>query len=242
MNLLLLSSSRANDGPWLTWAFPEIRASLGPARSIAFIPWAGVTLDWSDYARMFAEAMAPLNVIVRSVHESDDPCGVIRECDALAVGGGNTFRLVERMHATRVMDTIRERVRGGAPYLGWSAGSNVACPTIRTTNDMPVIEPESFGALGLIPFQLNAHYSDFAPPGFHGETRAQRLAEFTALNPAVPVLAMREGAMLVVRDDAMHLAGEADAVLFRAGAEPQPIGRGAVSIARSEATRDHASR
>ena len=231
MNLLLLSSSRATDGSWLTWAFAELRATLGAAKSIAFVPWAGVTLDWADYTRMFAEAVAPLGLTVRGVHETDDPCGVIRECDAVAVGGGNTFRLVERMHATRVMDTIRERVRDGAPYIGWSAGSNVACPTIRTTNDMPVIEPASFDALGLIPFQLNAHYNDFAPPGFHGETRAQRLAEFTALNPSVPVLGMREGAMLVVRDGAMRLAGEADAVLFRAGAEPRPIARGPVEIA-----------
>lgn len=231
MNLLLLSSSRANEGTWLTWAFDELHAALGDAKSIAFIPWAGVTLDWADYTRMFAEAVAPLGRTVRGVHETDDPCGVIRECDAIAIGGGNTFRLVERMHATRVMDTIRERVRGGAPYVGWSAGSNVACPTIRTTNDMPVIEPESFDALGLIPFQLNAHYNDFAPAGFHGETRAQRLAEFTALNPSVPVLGMREGAILAVRGGAMRLAGQADAVLFRAGAEPQPIARGPLEIA-----------
>ncbi len=230
MNLLLLSSSRANDGSWLTWAFPEIRDTLGAAKTIAFVPWAGVTLDWSAYARMFTEAVAPLQLTVRSVHEGDDPCGIIRECDAIAVGGGNTFRLVERMHATRVMDTIRERVRDGAPYLGWSAGSNVACPTIRTTNDMPVVEPASFEALGLIPFQLNAHYNDFAPAGFHGETRAQRLAEFTALNPSVPVLAMHEGAMLVVRGTAMHLAGQADAVLFRAGDDPQVVTRGPVAI------------
>lgn len=233
MRLLLLSSSRVANGPWLSWALDEIAATVGGARELAFVPWAGVTLDWDEYTRLLREALAPLGVRVRGVHEGAGDAGavrIVREAEAVLVGGGNTFRLAERLHATGAMTAIRERVRAGAPYVGWSAGSNVACPTIRTTNDMPIIEPASFAALGFVPFQINAHYNDFAPPGFHGETRAQRLAEFCALNPEVPVVALREGAFLQVRDARCELGGVAGGVLFRHGAEPREVGAGVLEL------------
>lgn len=225
MRLLLLSSSRVSGGEWLTWALDEIAATLAGARTIAFVPWAGVTLDWDAYTTMLRGALAPLGVEVRGVHEGD-PRRIVDAADAVLVGGGNTFRLLERLHATGTLEAVRTKVRAGAPYVGWSAGSNVACPTIRTTNDMPIIEPASFDALGLVPFQLNAHYNDFAPPGFHGETRAQRLAEFTTLNPEVPVVALREGAMVQVRAAGCELRGVAGGVLFRHGEAPRVLEAG----------------
>lgn len=229
MQLLLLSSSRVADGPWLTWAHDELAEVLGGARDVAFVPWAGVTLGWDDYTAMVREVLAPLGVRVRGVHEGDAGA-IVGEAGAILVGGGNTFRLLERLQATGALEAIRTRVRGGVPYVGWSAGSNVACPTIRTTNDMPVIEPASFDALGFVPFQVNAHYNDFAPPGFHGETRAQRLAEFTRLNPAVPVVALREGALLRVRGERVELGGVAGGVLFREGREPAVLEAGVMRV------------
>ena len=229
MRLLLLSSSRAAGGPWLTWALDDIAETIEGARTLAFVPWAGVTLGWDAYTDMLRDALAPLNVQVRGVHEGE-PGAILGDADAVLVGGGNTFRLLERLQVTGTLDVLRARVRDGMPYVGWSAGSNVACPTIRTTNDMPVIEPPSFEALGLVPFQINAHYNDFAPPGFHGETRAQRLAEFTALNPDVPVVALREGAFLRGRGAALELGGLAGGVLFRQGAEPRMLEAGPLVV------------
>jgi dipeptidase E len=142
------------------------------------------------------------------------------------VGGGNTFRLLQCLHETGLLDAIRERVLAGMPYLGWSAGSNVACPTIRTTNDMPVVEPPSLDALNLLPFQLNPHYSDYHPPGHRGETRAERLAEFVALNAGVPVLGLREGSILRREGERLTLLGVPDdAVLLGLGAM-QSVHRG----------------
>ena len=227
MRLLLLSSSRVAGGPWLTWALDAIAETLGGVRSVAFVPWAGVTLEWDAYTTLLRNALQPLGVAVEGVH-TGDPVSIIERSDAVFVGGGNTFRLLERLHATEALAAIQRRVRAGVPYVGWSAGSNVACPTIRTTNDMPIIEPASFEALGFVPFQINAHYNDFAPPGFHGETRAQRLAEFTALNPDVPVVGLREGAWVRVRGESVELGGVADGVLFRSGAEPRELEAGAL--------------
>jgi dipeptidase E len=227
MRLLLLSSSRVANGPWLTWAQDELEDTLAGAREIAFVPWAGVTLEWDEYTRMLRDAMAPMGVRIRGVHEGD-AAAIVGDAEAVLVGGGNTFRLLERLQATGTLTTISQRVRGGMPYVGWSAGSNVACPTIRTTNDMPVIEPASFDAFGFVPFQINAHYNDFAPPGFHGETRAQRLAEFTRLNPETPVVALREGALLRVRGETIELGGVAGGVLFREGREEEVLGAGVV--------------
>lgn len=229
MQLLLLSSSRAANGPWLTWAQDEIERVLGGAREIAFVPWAGVTLGWDEYTQMLRDALAPLGARVRSVHEGD-PASIVNGAEAVFVGGGNTFRLLERLQATGALSIIAQRVRGGMPYVGWSAGSNVACPTIRTTNDMPVIEPSSFDAFAFVPFQINAHYNEFAPPGFHGETRAQRLAEFTRLNPTVPVVALREGALLRVQGETVEVGGGAGGVLFREGRQAEELRDGVLRV------------
>jgi dipeptidase E len=139
--------------------------------------------------------------------------------EAIAVGGGNTFHLLKGMYEADILDAIRDRVRQGMPYMGWSAGSNVACPTIRTTNDMPIVEPPSFNALGLVPFQINPHYTDDHLEGHQGETREERLAEFIRANPGVYVVGLREGSMLRVEGDQLSLLGNKPAKVFLSGKE-----------------------
>ena len=133
----------------------------------------------------------------------------LREAEAVAVSGGNTFRLLSLMQSLGLLEPLRERARAGMPYIGWSAGSNLACPTIRTTNDMPIVWPEDCDALGLIPFQINPHYTELLPPEHQGETRDDRLREFVRLNPGMPVLGLREGSALMVQG-AAHRASWAD--------------------------------
>ena len=206
--LLLLSNSSDPAGNYLQHPAAAIRELLGDrVRTVAFVPYAAVTLSWDDYAARTAAALASLGYGLESVHRAASPADAVRGAEAIAVGGGNTFHLLRALHAEGLVAAIRERVAAGAPYLGWSAGSVVACPTMRTTNDMPIVEPPTLDALGLVPFQLNAHYTDAHPPGFRGETRAQRLAEFVAANPGVPVIGLPEGTMLRVRDDDVRLLG-----------------------------------
>ena len=205
--LLLLSNSSDPAGNYLRHPAAEIRALLGDRRRVLFVPYAAVTTPWDAYAERTAAALGALGYAVHPVHTAPSPADAVREAEAIAVGGGNTFHLLRALYAAGLLDAIRERVAAGAPYLGWSAGSVVACPTMRTTNDMPIVEPPSLDALGLVPFQLNAHYTDAHPAGFRGETRAQRLAEFVAANPGVPVIGLPEGTMLRVEGDDARLLG-----------------------------------
>ena len=215
--LLLFSSSRVpGDERYLTWATELVRDFFGSGvRTLAFVPFAGVTISEDEYTGRTRDAFTEIGYEVRSVHEAKDPVALVRDADAIVVGGGNTFHLLSRVYATGLRDGIRERVASGTPYMGWSAGSNLACPTIRTTNDMPVVQPPSFEALGFLPFQINPHYTDYHPPGHRGETRADRLAEFVALNPGVPVLGLREGSILRREGERLSLLGAPpDAALF----------------------------
>src|SRR5829696_7522808 len=177
-SLLLLSNSRDPAGNFLVHPQREIRALLGErVRTVLFVPYASVTASWDDYA---AKARAPFGQMgyeLAAIHEAADPAAAVRAAEAIVVGGGNTFHLLLRLSEAGLLAPIRERVAAGVPYAGWSAGAVVAAPTIRTTNDMPIVEPPSLTALGLVPFQINAHYTDFHPPGFQGETRAERLGE-----------------------------------------------------------------
>ena len=226
MRLRLLSNSRDPEGRFLEWARPELRSVLGGVSRAVFVPFAGVTIGWDAYAARVREAFAAFDVDVSSVHRATDAPSAIASAEAIVVGGGNTFRLLEQLYATGLLDPIRDRVRAGAPYIGWSAGSVVACPTIQTTNDMAIVRPPRFEALGLVPFQVNAHYTDVHPPGFQGETRAQRLAEYVELNREVAVIGLPEGSLLRVEGDRVELAGADAAPLFRHGAEPSRLTAG----------------
>ena len=205
--LLLLSNSTSPGRPYLAHATGWIAEALGGARRVAFVPYAAVTFSYDDYLARVRSALAGLDVEIVGVHKRSRPADAVAEADAVAVGGGNTFHLLRECHRLGLIGAIRARVQGGAPYVGWSAGANLACPTIRTTNDMPIVEPPTLGALGLVPVQINPHYTDAHPDGHQGETRAQRLAEFVAANPTMPVVGLPEGTAVRVTSRAVDVLG-----------------------------------
>ena len=216
MPLLLLSNSTSDAG-YLTHALSWLEDVLQGVERLVFVPYAGVTITYSGYAARVQEALNPLSITVDSIHEADDPVRAIRNAEAVAVGGGNTFRLLDRLYRLGLIDPIRKCVNAGTPYVGWSAGANIACPTIRTTNDMPIVEPPSFAALGLVPFQINPHYTDAHPPGHRGETRADRINEFVAMNTDMPVVGMPEGTALRIEGSRVDRLGPHALRIFRHG-------------------------
>lgn len=221
MSLLLLSNSATHGQPYLSYALEAIAAHLSGRKRLLFVPYA--LADHDGYTATVAEAMRPIDISVEGLHSQPDPASVLGSAEAVFVGGGNTFRLLRTLRRAGLLGLLRDRVRAGLPYLGSSAGTNLACPTIRTTNDMPILDPEGFDALGLIPFQINPHYLDPDPGSTHqGETRAQRLTEFCEEND-VPVLAMREGAWLRVNGKVAMLHGGNGAVLFRHGRQAEEL-------------------
>lgn len=223
-DLLLLSNSTNHGQPYLGHAIPLIGSFLGPdVEKVAFVPFAGVTVDYDGYSKLVAEKFAEAGYTVVPVHESRDPAAAVRSADAIAVGGGNTFRLIERLYEFGLRKAIREEVLAGKPYIGWSAGSNIACPTIRTTNDMPIVEPPSFDALDLVPFQINPHYLDAHPEKHQGETREQRILEFIELNADTYVVGLREGSTLEVRGPQVILHGEKPFRVFVSGQKPREV-------------------
>jgi len=221
MRLLLNSSSNVHGYGYLDHVEPFLRDFLGNARRIAFVPFAA--FDHGAYVAKVRDRLAKMEVDVVEIDQLD-------RADALFVGGGNTFRLLKKLQDTRLLATIRDIVRGGLPYVGSSAGSVIACPTIRTTNDMPIVQPPSFDSLGVLDFQLNCHYLDPDPNSTHkGETREERIREFHEENAAL-VLGLREGTMLRVEDGAVTLQGEKHARIFRQGQEPVEVPPGRISL------------
>jgi len=184
----------------------------------------------SDHDRAtarFAEWLSPHGVEITGLHTLDDPAAAIAGADAIFVTGGNSFRLVSALHRLSLIGPVGSAIARGVPYFGASAGANVACPTIRTTNDMPVVQPPSFAAFDLVPFQINPHYVDPPPPEARiGETREERLLEFLEEND-VTVVALREQSWLEVAGPSMRLRGSGGAVIFRRGAEPAQVTEGA---------------
>lgn len=218
MRLLLLSNSTCYQKGYLEHAMGDLKDFLGDSiRRVLFVPYAGVTIAWDTYTNKVREKYAEIGYELESVHEVSDPVAAVQEAEAIAVGGGNTFYMLREMYENKLIEPIRERVQKGVPYMGWSAGSNMACPTIKTTNDMPIAEPPSFKALDLIPFQINPHYVDAVLPQHQGETRADRIAEFIEANPDMTVVGLREGSILRVEGDSLKLLGEKDMRLFRKG-------------------------
>lgn len=237
MNALLLSNSRGPDGAYLVHALDAIRALTAnggqAATEAIFVPFAGVTMTWDTYASNVAAALAPANISLRSVHTFSSPeaaQAAVAKAELIVVGGGNTFQLLAQCRERGLLDAIRHAVQGGARYLGWSAGANLACPTICTTNDMPIVDPRGFDALGLIDFQINPHYTNTLPAGHQGETRNQRIAEYLVANPRATVVGLPEGDWLRVQQGAVTLHGPHEAVRFRHGVEPEPIVSGATLV------------
>lgn len=226
MQALLLSNSSDAAG-YLTTHLPAIQALLGEHARAVFIPYAGVTRSWDDYAALVQTALAPIGVSIDPLHAAADPQTCLRGASAIIVGGGNTFNLLHHLRRQDLLPVIQTVVRGGqARYLGWSAGANLACPTICTTNDMPVIDPGGFGALGLVPFQINPHFTNSHPPGHRGETRVQRLREFCRLQPDMPIVALPEGTGLRIDGPHMTLIGGMAASLFLGESPEQTLNPG----------------
>ena len=217
MELLLLSNSRTAAG-FLVDYVEEIRAFARGARRACFIPYASVMRPWEEFTAMVREAL-PFDF------QQD-----ISQAEVVVVGGGNTFQLLRECRSRRLLDLISSKVKQGAKYIGWSAGSNLACPTIKTTNDMPIVDPGGLEALGLVPFQINPHYTDASIPGHRGETREQRLIEFARVNPRLPVLGLPEGDWLRVSGSSVELRGPHPAVWFAGDAPPASVNPGPLSI------------
>ncbi len=224
--LLLLSNSRKPKGGWLDHVEPLIKDLIGEGRrKVLFIPFAAVTISFDAYVAMARKRFAQMGYSVTGAHKSTPAS--IRQFDAIVAGGGNTFRLLAETRERGWLAPIRTRVKAGVPFMGWSAGANLACPTIRTTNDMPVVDPKGFNALNLVAFQINPHYTDRKLKGHGGESRDDRIAEFVKMNPAVPVLGLREGSLVKVEGDRAQLLLGPGARLFRRGRKPRDLRAGA---------------
>jgi dipeptidase E len=221
MRLLLISNSTMPGEPYLSYPMPEIKKFLGnqPLNAL-FFPYAAVTFSFDVYEGKVRERFAELGHSITSIHHKTDMMKAIEEAEVLVVGGGNTWQLVRMMNDKGLFPLIRERVLAGVPFIGWSAGANVACPTLRTTNDMPIIDPKGFECLNFVPFQINPHYLDKNPEGHGGETREQRIEEFLEINPDVRVVGLREGTMLRLEEDQLKLIGERSVRIFKKGVAP----------------------
>lgn len=223
--LLLVSNSTSHGGGYLDHCEQEIRDFLGGVKRVLFVPFA--LHDRDGYAAKALERFARMGFELDSLHRAADPIASTGSAEAFFVGGGNTFRLLDSLYRLGLLDAIRDRVEAGTPYIGTSAGSNAACVSIRTTNDMPIVQPPSFGALDLVPFNINPHYLDPDPGSTHmGETRELRIAEFHEENEP-PVVGLRESAMLRVEGDRVELKGTTGARLFRRGRAPEEFAPGA---------------
>ena len=230
MTILLGSGGLRTPERVNVWA-EQMRSVVGGASRVLFVPYA--LADHDAYVRMMTERGLNAGYTLDGIHTQSDPAAAVREAEAIFVGGGNTFRLLAALYRFGLLNPIRERVRAGMPYLGISAGTNVACPTIRTTNDMPIVQPPSLDALGLVPFQINPHYytgSNFVRHGeqyveHFGETRDDRVREFHEENET-PVVGLWEGGVLRVEGGRVELIGSA-ARVFRRGQPAEDVRAGA---------------
>ena len=212
--LLAFSSSRVEKSGFLETAVPIIKNFLGnDVMDIAFIPFASVTKDYDEYAAMVISSLTELPYNIRLVNPGN-ASKVIAQAGAIMVGGGNSFKLLHDIYEYKLLDIIRNKVNAGMPYIGWSAGANITGPTIATTNDMPIIEPKSFNALGLLPFQINPHYFSQPVEGHNGETRDERITEFLTINPGVPVIGLPEGTALHLENNVLLFTGSCPGMLF----------------------------
>jgi len=220
-NILLISNSTLHGSGYLDHCAEEIKKLLRGCSSVLFIPFArpsGMTHD--EYTEIAKDRFKKMDLELSGIHEHKNPKEAIQSAESLFIGGGNTFVLLDGLYKADVLDVIRERVNEGMPYIGTSAGSNVACLSVKNTNDMPIVYPPSFNALGLVPFNINPHYIDLDPSSKHmGETRETRIKEFFFYNDE-HVVGLREGAMLHITDKKVVLKGGTGARVFQKNKEP----------------------
>ena len=226
-NCIIASTSTLHQGQYLDYLLPELQLHFKDCKTILFIPFArpsGMTHD--DYTAKVATAFGKINITVKGLHEYENQKEALQKAEGIFTGGGNTFLLVTQLYKNDIMNILADTVKGGTPYLGCSAGSNICGLTMQTTNDMPIIYPPSFQTLGLIPFNLNPHYLDPDADSQHmGETRETRIKEFHAFN-SLPVLGLREGSWLDVKGEKITLKGNLQARLFRQNQVPEELETG----------------
>ena len=224
--LLLISNSTLHGSGYLDHAEAEIRDVLGKIKRVLFVPFA--LYDRDAYATQARQRFEAMGYALDSIHEAADPKRAIDNAETIFIGGGNTFRLLDSLYRLELLLPIRLRVEEGMLYLGSSAGAVVAAPTIKTTNDMPIVQPPSFNSLGLVPFQINAHYLDPDPNSTNmGETREVRLNQFLEDNET-PVVGLREGSMIRIEGGVHVLKGRSNARIFRRGFDPVELKPGSV--------------
>ncbi len=214
---LLMSSSRMGNFNYLEHAHEQIHRLLQhKQQEVLFIPYAAVSFSFDDFEKIVQPVFESLGYGLKSIHHFSDPISAVKRAQAIAVGGGNTFALLKRLYDAQLVDLISRRVKQDElSYMGWSAGSNIATPSIRTTNDMPIVQPPSFSALNLAPFQINPHFISGKPVGHNGESREERLNEFLTINPNEELLALYEGSALLIEDNQGTILGDKHALWFR---------------------------
>lgn len=215
-NMIIASTSTLHDSGYLEYLLPELSIHFKNCQTVLFIPYArpsGITHE--EYTQKAALAFTKININLKGIHEYSDAIGALKNAEGIFTGGGNTFLLVSQLYKNNLLSTLNEVVKQGTPYLGTSAGSVICGLSMQNTNDMPIIYPPSFQTLGLIPFNINAHYLDPDTQSKHmGETRETRIKEFHSFN-TVPVLGLREGSWLDVKGETIRLKGNLKARLFK---------------------------
>ena len=229
MKLLLLSNSTTLGQPYLEWPMDYIDRFMGDIREALFIPYAAVGFSYDEYTEKVGEALEKVGIKVNGIHTKSDPVKAVEEAEAILVGGGNTFHLLKTVQDLQLVEPLRSAVKSGCTYVGWSAGSNLVCPTIKTTNDMPICMPSSFEALNLISYQINPHYTDGTVPGHGGESRMQRLSEYLAINDT-PVVCLPENCALRIEGDTTRLLSAEPVKFLTSPGEFETLHHGIVDL------------
>lgn len=226
-SIIIASTSTVHGSGYLKYLLDELKIHFKAAEEILFIPYArpgGISHD--EYTSTASKAFKSIGKSVKGLHEFDDPKAAIKNAQGIFTGGGNTFVLVNQLYKNDVLTSIKDAINTGTPYLGTSAGSNICGLTMNTTNDMPIVYPPSFKTLALVPFNINPHYLDPIPNSKHmGETRETRIKEFHAFNTQ-PVIGLREGSWIEVKNNRLTLKGELAARIFEYGKTPYEIPSG----------------
>jgi dipeptidase E len=222
--LLLLSNSTNFGESYLEYPKKAISEFLGKKiKKVLFIPYAGVGFGYDEYTEKVGQALSNIGYEVKGIHTQANPRQAVLDAEAIAIGGGNTFELLNQLYQLDLINSILNKINDGVPFMGWSAGSNVAGPSIKTTNDMPIVEPQSFTALNLVPFQINPHYTEERLPNHGGETRKDRINEFIALNKNIYVAGVPEGNILKIENNQCRLIGSDSIKIFKQGQEIQTL-------------------
>lgn len=215
MKLLLLSNSTNYGESYMDWCAEKIGAfTEGYKNNIVFISYAAVGFSYDEYCNRVNTALSKYGVVVTDINTAENPKELIKDASAIFVGGGNTFQLLKLLQEKDLLKVIKDKVAEGIPYVGWSAGSNIAGPSIKTTNDMPIVEPNSFEALNFIPYQINPHYTEKTIPDHGGETRMQRLQEFISANPESEVVCLPEACYLEMAEEQLKYIGSSKGFLL----------------------------